>query len=160
MWKERLSRQARPLITPDAEQRSASERQLMLKLSTWLENEMIRMQLEARGKRYITWHNICECWSPTRIQCWYMLVHSWFYSFPYCLLVDQSFVLSQSSSFPQLLPLSLYHIHYVCGGGTVCPGAVTPAIALVRCSCPSPVVPSSACRNNKCVKDACVRFVQ
>ena len=40
-----------------------------------------------------------------------------------------------------------YHTCSVCVGGTVCPGAVAPATALARCSCPSPAVPCSAYRN-------------
>lgn len=61
--------------------------------------------------------------------------------------------------FSQLLHPCLCHIRYVCGGGTVCPGAVTSSIAVVRCSCPSPAVPCAACRNTsqweRCLSALC-----
>jgi hypothetical protein len=78
---------------------------------------------------------------------------------PLLFSVNQSLFHYKAAVVPQLLPPFLYHVRYVCGGGTVCPGAVTSTIALVRCSCPSPTVPCPACRKNspceRCLRALC-----
>ena len=92
--------------------------------------------------------------------CWFALVVPYLptLSQPNSPLFDHKAVVSL-----QLLPPSLCHTHHVCGGGTVCLGAVASATALVI-NMQLPVTRSTVLCMPKhqpvSGEDACVRFVR